>query len=79
MLQNDLLAQLVSVQAAVSLSDYPTAIGELDQLIAAVQAHAGTDIANVWISDQSRINDAGDLLALAYTLRYTLLRLQNGN
>jgi hypothetical protein len=79
MLQTNLLGQLASVQSAVVLSDYTTAIGDLDQLIALIQAHGGIDIANVWISDQSRVNDAGDLLALAYTLRFTLLRLQNGN
>lgn len=79
LLQNDLLAQLAGVQTAVGLSDYPTAISDLDQLITAIQLHAGIDVANVWISDLSRVNDAGDLLALAYTLRYTLVRLQNGN
>jgi hypothetical protein len=67
------------VQSAVGLSDYATAIGDLDQLITTIQLHAGADIANVWISDLSRVNDAGDLLALAGTLRFTLLRLQNGN
>jgi len=79
LLQNVLLAQLAGVQSAVGLSDYATAIGDLDQLITTIQLHAGADIANVWISDLSRVNDAGDLLALAGTLRFTLLRLQNGN
>jgi hypothetical protein len=79
MLQTSLLGQLASVQSAVVQSDYNTAIGDLDQLIALIEAHAGVDIANVWVSDQSRVNDAGELLSLAATLRFTLLRLQNGN
>lgn len=78
-LQGDLLGLLTQVQAAVALLDYATAIARLDELIAEVEGHAGIDIANVWSADHSVTNDAGEIEALAQTLRYTLLRLQSGN
>ena len=77
-LSANLLNALASVQAAVALADYALAIVRLDQLIATVQTHAGVDIANAWSSDSSMTNDAGEILSLAQTLRYTLVRLQNG-
>ena len=77
-LSGQLLGLLADVQTAVSLVDYTTAIANLDQLIAVIQAHAGVDIANVWSSDHTLVNDAGDMLGLAQTLRFTLVRLQNG-
>ncbi len=78
-LRNNLLAQLASVQVSFGLSDYAMAIITLDQLIASVQANAGGAIANAWSSDHTLVNDAGEVLALSQTLRYTLVRLQNGN
>jgi hypothetical protein len=52
------------------------AIADLDQFIANVAAAAGTDIANEWKSDRSLNNDAGELISLAQTLRFTLTLLQ---
>jgi hypothetical protein len=80
LLSGDLVATLNAVQLAVLVQlDYATAIAQLDTLIATVQAHAGVDIANVWSADHGVVNDAGEILGLAQTLRYTLVRLQNGN
>jgi len=78
LLSGQLLSALAAVQAAVGLADYTLAIANLDQLIATVQTHAGLDIVNVWSSDGASVNDAGEMLALAQTLRFTLVRLQNG-
>jgi len=78
-LQAELIALLAQLQTAVAIADYATALANLDQLIGTVQAHAGIDVANVWNSDHSLSNDAGDILALAQTLRFTLVLLQNGH
>ncbi len=78
-LQNNLLAQLASVQSSYAMGNYAAAIITLDQLIGSVQANAGGAISNAWSSDHSLVNDAGEVLALSDTLRYTLVRLQNGN
>ena len=78
-LQTNLLALLGAVQAAVVTLDYTLAIADLDQLIDTIRAHAGVDIANVWNSDHGSTNTAGELLGLAQTLRFTLVRLQNGH
>jgi len=78
-LQANLLALLAALQTAVAALDYTTAIGDLDQLMGTIQTHAGIDVANVWNSDRSVTNDAGEILALAQTLRFTLVRLQNGH
>jgi hypothetical protein len=78
-LRNQFLGELAEVQVSVLISaDYAQAITYLDQLIAAIQASAGVDIANVWSSDHTLVNDAGEMLSLAQTLRFTLVRLQNG-
>ena len=77
-LSGQLLGLLAEMQTAVGLADYATAIANLDELVATIQAHAGVDIANVWSSDHTLVNDAGDTLGLAQTLRFTLVRLQNG-
>ena len=79
-LRTQLLGQLAQVQVAVLLTmDYAQAIIYLDQLKTVIQAHAGIDVANVWSSDHTLVNDAGEMLSLAQTLRFTLVRLQNGN
>jgi len=78
-LRNQLLGLLAEVQVSVLISaDYAQAITYLDQLIAMLQAHAGVDVANMWSSDHTLVNDAGEMLSLAQTLRFTLVRLQNG-
>ncbi|MEP6511743.1 MAG: DUF6689 family protein [Dokdonella sp.] len=79
-LRSDLLGQLAQVQVAVLLDqNYAQAISYLDQLIFEIQAHAGIDVFNRWSSDHNLVNDAGEMLSLAQTLRYTLVRLQNGH
>jgi len=78
-LRTDLLGLLAEVQVAVLVTlDNTLAIAYLDQLIGKIQVNAGPNIANTWSSDHSLVNDAGEMLSLAQTLRFTLVRLQNG-
>jgi hypothetical protein len=78
--RGDLLALVADIDLILLTTlDYAAAIQDVDQLIAEIQAHAGIDIANRWSSDHTLINDAGEMEGLAQTLRYTLVRLQNGN
>ena len=78
-LQDTLLGLLGNVNAALAASNYVLAISNVDQIMNTVQAHAGADIANTWNSNHLLANDAGDLLSLAQTLRYTLVVLQGGH
>ena len=75
-LRGNLNALLLNVSAALAVLDYTLAIANLDAFINQVTAAAGTDIANEWIAGGSLANDAGDLLSLAQTLRFTLVMLQ---
>ena len=79
LLQGTLLGLLGNVTSAVALGDYTLAIANLDQMINTIQQHAGTDIANTWNSNHVLANDAGEMLGLAQTLRFTLVRLQDGH
>jgi len=76
---DDLLGLLGNVTSAVLMHNYTLAIANLDSIVSEIQAHAGVDIANVWNSNHLVANDAGDMLGLAQTLRFTLLQLQAGH
>lgn len=78
-LHNTLLGLLSNVTLAVAVGNYTVAIANVDQMIETIQAHAGVDLANVWSADRLVANDAGDLLSAAQTLRFTLVRLQDGH
>jgi hypothetical protein len=77
LLRGDLIALIGQVQLLV-LVDVGAAIAALDSLIAEINLHAGIDIANIWRSEHDVINDSGEMLSLAQTLRFTLVRLQGG-
>ena len=74
-LRGDLLALLTKVQTLLFI-DLDAAIASLDALIADIDAHAGTDIANVWRAERDLVNDAGEMNTQAKTLRFTLVRAQ---
>ncbi len=74
-LRGDLLGLLGNVNTALVALDITGAIDALDQFAANVTAHAGTDIPNVWNSRHDVANDAGEMLGLAQTLRFTLVRM----
>jgi hypothetical protein len=74
-LMSDLNADLNAAGAALSSNDYPTAMWHLDAFTAAVNANAGSAIPNLWRAEHDLNNDAGELLGLAATLRFSLARL----
>jgi hypothetical protein len=77
-LQGDLLGLLGQVQLLL-IVDVGAAIAALDELILHIQVGAANgDIANVWQADHTLINDAGEMISLAETLRFSLVRLQGG-
>jgi hypothetical protein len=78
-LLNTLLGLLGNVESAVAMHNYTLAISNLDQLINTIRANAGTSIANTWNPNHLMPNDAGEMLGLAQTLRFTLVLLQNGH
>jgi hypothetical protein len=75
-LLTNLTTLLASVLTDVLTLDLAGAVTDLDTFIASVLAGAGTTIANEWVAGGSLSNDAGDLLSLAQTLRFTLTMLQ---
>jgi hypothetical protein len=77
LLRGDLLGLLGQVNTLILL-DVGAAIETLDSLIAEINLHAGVDIANVWRAEHDVTNDAGEMLSLAQTLRFSLVRLQGG-
>ncbi len=74
-LRLDLVALLAQVQVAVLVPVVGclNALVPLDQFIGEINAHAGIDIANLWRAERDVANDAGELQALAHTLRFSLL------
>jgi hypothetical protein len=72
LLRGDLLGLLAQVNALVVLGLVGPALDILDELIAYLEVHAGIDIANEWRAERDVVNDAGEMLGLAYTLRFTL-------
>jgi hypothetical protein len=67
----------ITLDLTLLLPDLGAAIEALDQLIAIVTAHAGIDISNIWDSAHTVPNDAGEILGLAQSLRFTLVRMQS--
>jgi hypothetical protein len=76
LLNGDLIGLLAVINADLLALDLTGAIANLDQFIAEVEAHAGIDIPNQWNSRHDVVNDAGEILGLAQTLRFTLVGLQ---
>ncbi len=68
---------LLAIVTDIATLQIGAAIASLDNdFIAPVTAAAGIDIPNEWIAGGSLSNDAGDLISLAQTLRFTLTLLQ---
>jgi hypothetical protein len=76
-LRGNLNALLVNVGTALAVLNYTLAIANLDAFISQVTGAAGIDIANEWIAGGSLSNDAGELISLAQTLRFTLVLLRD--
>lgn len=74
-LRLDLLDLLAEVNALL-LVDLTGALATLDSLIDLINLDAGTGIPNVWSADHAAPNDAGEMLELAETLKFSMLRQQ---
>ena len=76
-LQTNLLQLLTDVSTALLFLNIPGAIDALDDYILSVEGNAGGAIDNVWRARRDLVNDAGEMLSLARTLRFSLVGAQN--
>jgi hypothetical protein len=74
--QADLAAQLATVRSDLAPGSEAAALSDLDGFISSVRSHSGTDIPNVWSSARDRVNVAGQLIAAAQTLQFSLRQRQ---
>jgi hypothetical protein len=65
-------AYLDATEAAIGSGDYAGALAALDALRAHVSARAGSGIPNTWSPEARGNNIAGDLLASAATLKFSI-------
>ena len=70
------VAQLDAVAAAVAGEDYASAISAADAIAARAQARAGSALTDTWRAGGAD-NQAGDLIAGAATLKFSLGYLQS--
>lgn len=71
-LQTTLGGHLDAAESALAAGQYAGAIGALDDFRAAVSAAAGSSLSNQWSPSNRTGNVAGDLLAGAATLRFSI-------
>jgi len=70
-------AQLNDAEAAVAAEDFTAAVAAIDQFRARAQARAGSHIANEWRATRDVQNHAGELVAGANTLRFSVAYLRD--
>ncbi len=70
-------AQLDTVEAAVSRGDYTNATGALDAFRARAAARAGNGLTDLWRATRDTDNQAGELLAGAATLKFSIAYLRD--
>jgi hypothetical protein len=64
-------------QAAITAADYATALGAIDDIRARAEARAGNFLANEWRATRDVTNHAGELVAGAATLRFSVVYLRD--
>jgi Family of unknown function (DUF6689) len=64
--------QLAAAEGAYGQAAVLTAIHDLEDFMATVQAHGGGEIPNVWRAPRDLVNVAGELRAAAGTLKFSL-------
>lgn len=64
-------------EAAVATGDYATAIAAIDQVRSRALARAGVQLADAWRAARDLDNQAGDLVALSATLRFSVAYLRD--
>ncbi len=74
----DLVDRLASARASYQAGALVTAIQKIEGFAAAVQAHSGSEIPDVWRSARDLTNVAGALRAAAGTLRFSINLKSNG-
>ena len=76
LLRGDLLGLVAQINTLLVAGLIGPALDVLDELIADLEAHAGIDIPNVWRAERDVTNDAGEMLSLAYPLRFSIHQSQ---
>lgn len=76
LLRGDLLGLVAQINTLLVTGLIGPALDVLDELIADLEAHAGIDIPNVWRAERDVTNDAGEMLSLAYSLRFSIHQSQ---
>lgn len=71
-LVGNLTTSLGNITADLVAQNPNGALANLDTFDADVQGSAGTDIANEWNADRTLSNDAGELLSISRTLRFSV-------
>lgn len=70
-------ASLDAVEAALAVPDYAAALAAADAVRARAEARGGTFIDNEWRATRTHRNDAGELVAGAATLRFSIAYLRD--
>lgn len=70
-------AKLDAAEAAIAQADYDGAITEIDAFRTRAQTRAGTHLANEWRATHDVDNQAGELIAGAATLRFSVAYLRD--
>lgn len=70
-------ARLDAAEAAVAQGNYDAAIVQIDAFRARARARAGTDLDNVWRAARDLDNQAGELVAGAASLRFSIAYLRD--
>ncbi|MCF7222761.1 DUF6689 family protein [Marilutibacter chinensis] len=71
------IASLDAAEAAIAAEDYATAIAELDTLRASAASQAGSSLSQQWQAGGGGSNQAGDLIAGANTLKFSIAYLRD--
>jgi hypothetical protein len=70
-------AYLDATESAIANADYATAIAAIDSFRARAAARAGTALTDTWLATRTGDNQAGDLIAGAATLRFSVSYLRD--
>lgn len=69
--------KLDMAQTAIATGDYAAALGAIDDIRARAEARAGSFLANEWRATRDVTNHAGELVAGAATLRFSVAYLRD--
>ena len=75
--QQPFVARINDAEAAVAAADYAAAIAAVEQVSSRALARAGTQLADEWRATRDADNQAGDLIAGAATLKFSIAYLRD--